>query len=156
MLSSALLMTAAGIALGVAWPLALAASLGLAMSSTAIGLAIVAERNVQASAAGQGVLVVGAYQRSEQIATRYTSAGPAAGSPPLLPVRQGPDMSAATDDNPSLRSLRVAGNASGMVLRGAGTSFAAPQAARSITTGGAYKLPPTEDPARLGDVRLPP
>ena len=57
-LSSALLMTVVGIAFGVSWPIALAASLGLAMSSTAIGLAVLAERNVQPTPAGQGVLGV--------------------------------------------------------------------------------------------------
>jgi glutathione-regulated potassium-efflux system ancillary protein KefC len=57
-LASALLMSAAGIAFGVSWPVALAASLGLAMSSTAIGLAVLAERNVQPTPAGQGVLGV--------------------------------------------------------------------------------------------------
>ncbi len=49
-------------AFGVAWPVALAASLGLAMSSTAIGLAVLAERNVQATPAGQGVLGVMLFQ----------------------------------------------------------------------------------------------
>jgi glutathione-regulated potassium-efflux system ancillary protein KefC len=57
-ITSTLLMSAAGIAFGVAWPVALAAALGLAMSSTAIGLAVLAERNVQPTPAGQGVLGV--------------------------------------------------------------------------------------------------
>ncbi len=61
-LTSALLMTAIGIAFGAPWPVALAASLGLAMSSTAIGLSVLAERNVQPSPAGQGVLGVMLFQ----------------------------------------------------------------------------------------------
>ena len=61
-LASSLLMTAAGIAFGVAWPVALAGALGLAMSSTAIGLAVLAERNLQPSPAGQGVLGVSLFQ----------------------------------------------------------------------------------------------
>ena len=61
-LASALLMTAAGMAFGIAWPAALAASLGLAMSSTAIGLAVLAERNVQPKPVGQGVLGVMLFQ----------------------------------------------------------------------------------------------
>ena len=61
-LTSALLMTTIGIAFGAPWPVALAASLGLAMSSTAIGLAVLAERNVQPSQAGQGVLGVMLFQ----------------------------------------------------------------------------------------------
>jgi glutathione-regulated potassium-efflux system ancillary protein KefC len=61
-LASALLMSAAGVALGLAWPVALAAALGLAMSSTAIGLALLAERNVLPTPAGQGVLGVMLFQ----------------------------------------------------------------------------------------------
>jgi len=61
-LSSALLMTAIGLVFGVAWPVALAGALGLAMSSTAIGLSVLAERNVQPSPAGQGVLGVALFQ----------------------------------------------------------------------------------------------
>jgi glutathione-regulated potassium-efflux system ancillary protein KefC len=59
---SAALMTAIGVALGVAWPLALAASLGLAMSSTAIGLAVLGERNAMPTNAGQGVLSIALFQ----------------------------------------------------------------------------------------------
>jgi glutathione-regulated potassium-efflux system ancillary protein KefC len=77
-INSALLMTAAGVAFGVAWPVALAASLGLAMSSTAIGLAVLAERNVQPTAAGQGVLGVMLFQDVAAI--------PILALLPLLPV----------------------------------------------------------------------
>ena len=77
-ISSALLMTAAGVAFGVAWPVALAASLGLAMSSTAIGLAVLAERNVQPTTAGQGVLGVMLFQDVAAI--------PILALLPLLPV----------------------------------------------------------------------
>jgi glutathione-regulated potassium-efflux system ancillary protein KefC len=77
-LSSALLMVAAGVAFGVAWPVALAAALGLAMSSTAIGLAVQAERNVQATPGGQGVLGVMLFQDVAAI--------PILALLPLLPV----------------------------------------------------------------------
>ena len=77
-LSSALLIVAAGVALGVAWPVALAAALGLAMSSTAIGLAVQAERNVQATPGGQGVLGVMLFQDVAAI--------PILALLPLLPV----------------------------------------------------------------------
>jgi glutathione-regulated potassium-efflux system ancillary protein KefC len=60
--ASAAAMTAVGVTLGVAWPLALAASLGLAMSSTAIGLAVLGERNAMPTNAGQGVLSVALFQ----------------------------------------------------------------------------------------------
>jgi glutathione-regulated potassium-efflux system ancillary protein KefC len=59
---SAALIAAAGIALGADWRLALVAGLGLGMSSTAIGLGVVAERNLMATHAGQGVLSVALLQ----------------------------------------------------------------------------------------------
>ena len=77
-IASALLIAAVAIASGVAWPVALAAALGLAMSSTAIGLAIVAERNLQATPAGQGVLGVMLFQDVAAI--------PILALLPLLPV----------------------------------------------------------------------
>jgi glutathione-regulated potassium-efflux system ancillary protein KefC len=55
---SAALMTALGVAFGVDWHVALVAALGLAMSSTAIGLGVLAERNLMATSSGQGVLSV--------------------------------------------------------------------------------------------------
>lgn len=55
---SAALMAGAGLALGVAAPVAVVAALGLAMSSTAIGLGVLAERNLMATQSGQGVLGV--------------------------------------------------------------------------------------------------
>jgi glutathione-regulated potassium-efflux system ancillary protein KefC len=60
--SCAALMAGVAIAFGVAWPVALAASLGLAMSSTAIGLAVLGERNAMPTNAGQGVLSVALFQ----------------------------------------------------------------------------------------------
>lgn len=59
---SAALMTAAGIALGVDWRLALVAGLGLGMSSTAIGLSVLGERNLMPTSAGQRVLSVALLQ----------------------------------------------------------------------------------------------
>jgi glutathione-regulated potassium-efflux system ancillary protein KefC len=59
---SAALMTALGMAFGVPWTIALAAGLGLAMSSTAIGLAVLNERNAMPTNAGQGVLSVSLFQ----------------------------------------------------------------------------------------------
>ena len=60
--ASAALMALSGVAFGVAWPIALAAALGLAMSSTAIGLAVLGERNAMPSNAGQGVLAIALFQ----------------------------------------------------------------------------------------------
>jgi glutathione-regulated potassium-efflux system ancillary protein KefC len=59
---SAALLMALGAALGVPWPIALVAALGLAMSSTAIGLGVLAERNLMATTSGQGLLSVALLQ----------------------------------------------------------------------------------------------
>jgi glutathione-regulated potassium-efflux system ancillary protein KefC len=55
---SAALMTGFAVLVGVDWRLALVASLGLAMSSTAIGLGVMAERNLMPTTSGQSVLSV--------------------------------------------------------------------------------------------------
>ena len=52
----------AWVVLGVDWRLALVAGLGLALSSTAIGLGVLAERNLMATTAGQNVLSVALLQ----------------------------------------------------------------------------------------------
>lgn len=62
LLGSTAVMFAIGAAAGAPWRLALVAALGLAMSSTAIGLAVLAERNLGATTAGQGVLSVALLQ----------------------------------------------------------------------------------------------
>ncbi len=62
LLGSAALVMAAGVAAGLDWRLALVAGLGLGMSSTAIGLAVLAERNLMATGAGQSVLSVALLQ----------------------------------------------------------------------------------------------
>jgi glutathione-regulated potassium-efflux system ancillary protein KefC len=59
---SAALIAGAGIAAGADWRLALVAGLGLGMSSTAIGLGVLNERNLMATSAGQSVLSVALLQ----------------------------------------------------------------------------------------------
>ena len=59
---SALVMTGVGIAAGVDWRLALVGGLGLAMSSTAIGLGVLAERNLMPTTSGQSILSVALLQ----------------------------------------------------------------------------------------------
>jgi glutathione-regulated potassium-efflux system ancillary protein KefC len=59
---SALLMGGLAVLLGVDGRLALVAALGLAMSSTAIGLGVLAERNLTATTSGQAVLSVALLQ----------------------------------------------------------------------------------------------
>ena len=59
---SAALMFAAALLSGLDWRIALVASLGLAMSSTAIGLSVLGERGLMNSTSGQGVLSVSLLQ----------------------------------------------------------------------------------------------
>jgi glutathione-regulated potassium-efflux system ancillary protein KefC len=61
-LACAALMAGVAIAFGVPWTLAVAACLGLAMSSTAIGLAVLGERRAMPTNAGQGVLAIALFQ----------------------------------------------------------------------------------------------
>jgi hypothetical protein len=101
-----------------------------------------------------GITVAGAAFRRELVATDYTSAGPAAGL--AATVRGGPDLAATVDDDQGLRSLRLAGNASGSVSRGSGSSFAAPQVARLIALGQRPREQPRGDAQRLGQGVIPP
>jgi glutathione-regulated potassium-efflux system ancillary protein KefC len=62
LLGSAALIAAVGLLAGLEWRLALVAGLGLAMSSTAIGLGVLAERNLMPTTSGQSVLSVALFQ----------------------------------------------------------------------------------------------
>ncbi|MBS0444801.1 MAG: glutathione-regulated potassium-efflux system protein KefC [Proteobacteria bacterium] len=62
LLGSAALMMAAGVAFGIDWRVALVGALGLAMSSTAIGLGVLNERNLMSTTSGQSVLSVALLQ----------------------------------------------------------------------------------------------
>ncbi len=62
LLGSTALMAAAAMAFGAGWQLAVVAALGLAMSSTAIGLGVLNERNLLQTTAGQSVLSVSLFQ----------------------------------------------------------------------------------------------
>ena len=59
---SAAAIGALGVALGIDWHVALVGGLGLAMSSTAIGLGVLAERNLMGTSGGQSVLSVALLQ----------------------------------------------------------------------------------------------
>ncbi|HEX4235184.1 MAG TPA: glutathione-regulated potassium-efflux system protein KefC [Caldimonas sp.] len=59
---SALVLALAALAFGIGWQLALVAALGLAMSSTAIGLGVLAERNVLGTTSGENILSVSLLQ----------------------------------------------------------------------------------------------
>ena len=62
LVGSTALLAAGAIALGVDWRIAIAAGLGLAMSSTAIGLLEMSRRNLLPTTAGQSVLSVSLFQ----------------------------------------------------------------------------------------------
>src|SRR5829696_4472981 len=62
LLGSALLMVAVAVVAGVDWRVALVAGLGLGMSSTAIGLGVLDERNLMATSSGQSILSVALLQ----------------------------------------------------------------------------------------------
>ena len=62
LIGSSALLAGVGIAFGLEWRLALVAGLGLAMSSTAIGLGVLGERNLMSTASGQSVLSVSLLQ----------------------------------------------------------------------------------------------
>jgi glutathione-regulated potassium-efflux system ancillary protein KefC len=59
---SALLLALGALACGIDWRLAVVAALGLAMSSTAIGLGVLAERNVMGTTSGEAILSVALLQ----------------------------------------------------------------------------------------------
>ena len=59
---STLLLALGALACGIDWRLAVVAALGLAMSSTAIGLGVLAERNVMATTSGEAILSVALLQ----------------------------------------------------------------------------------------------
>jgi len=59
---SALLLALGALACGIDWRLAVVAALGLAMSSTAIGLGVLAERNVMGTTSGEAILSVSLLQ----------------------------------------------------------------------------------------------
>jgi len=62
LLGCAAVLTAVGIAAGFPWRLAVVVSLGLAMSSTAVALAVLAERNLGRTTAGESILSVALLQ----------------------------------------------------------------------------------------------
>ncbi len=62
LLGCAAALTAVGLAAGYPWRLSLVAGLGLAMSSTAVALAVMAERNLGRTTAGESILSVALLQ----------------------------------------------------------------------------------------------
>ena len=62
LLGSAAVLALAGVAFGVDWRLSVVMAFALALSSTAIGLGVLAERNLMATTGGQSVLSVALFQ----------------------------------------------------------------------------------------------
>ena len=61
-LACALLLTGAAMVFGVGWRIALVASLGLALSSTAIALQVMAERNLMSTSSGRAAFSILLFQ----------------------------------------------------------------------------------------------
>ncbi len=99
MFGSTLLLMLLAMALGVPWKLALVAGLGLALSSTAIGLGVLDERNLMATSGGQGLLSVALLQDIAAI--------------PVLALV--PLLAAAGEAHPAGHGWQVAAKAIGMI-----------------------------------------
>jgi glutathione-regulated potassium-efflux system ancillary protein KefC len=110
LLGSTALMLGAGLALGVDWHLALVAGLGLALSSTAIGLGALAERNLMATRSGQGVLSVALLQDIAAI--------PILALVPLLAVAGAASGAAGADGSGWLAAGKALGVIAAIVLGG--------------------------------------
>ncbi len=110
--ASAALMTAGAVALGVAWPVAMAAALGLAMSSTAIGLSVLNERGALPTTSGQGVLSVSLFQDISAIP--ILAAFPLVGAAVLGPAAAG----AAHGASGWMGAVQALGVITGIVLGG--------------------------------------
>ena len=106
LLGSAVLLMGLAVALGWPWRLALVASLGLAMSSTAVAMAVLAERNLGRTTAGQSVLSVSLLQDIAAI--------PVLALVPIVALSGG-----ATDDGGSVwQALKAIGMVAAIVLGG--------------------------------------
>ncbi|MDP9043611.1 MAG: glutathione-regulated potassium-efflux system protein KefC [Pseudomonadota bacterium] len=102
---SAALMFAVATGFGMDWRLAMVAALGLAMSSTAIGLGVLGERGLLATTSGQGVLSVSLLQDVAAI--------PILALLPLLAVTHG-----SSGGNAWLKAAKAIGVIAAIVLGG--------------------------------------
>ncbi|AKM29977.1 glutathione-regulated potassium-efflux system protein KefC [Pandoraea faecigallinarum] len=104
----AVLLFAAGVALGAPWRIALVAALGLALSSTAIALQVMAERNMLATASGQAGFSILLFQDVAAI--------PILALLPLL--ANSVDSHAMTGTTRALEALKIVGVIAAIVLGG--------------------------------------
>ncbi|AJC14872.1 glutathione-regulated potassium-efflux system protein KefC [Pandoraea sputorum] len=104
----AVLLFAAGVALGAPWRIALVAALGLALSSTAIALQVMAERNMLATASGQAGFSILLFQDVAAI--------PILALLPLL--ADSVDSHALTGTERALEALKIVGVIAAIILGG--------------------------------------
>jgi glutathione-regulated potassium-efflux system ancillary protein KefC len=110
LLGSTVLLVAAGMLFGLDWRLLLVAALGLAMSSTAIGLGVLAERNLTPTTAGQSILSVALLQDMAAI--------PILALIPLLAVGDGAGSGAASQTSMAWSAAKAVGMVAAILLGG--------------------------------------
>ena len=109
-LACALLLTGAAIVSGVGWRIALVASLGLALSSTAIALQVMAERNLMPTSSGRAAFSILLFQDVAAI--------PILALLPLLAVEVASPSHGASASHPALEAARIVGVIAAIVLGG--------------------------------------
>jgi glutathione-regulated potassium-efflux system ancillary protein KefC len=107
---SAAVITGIGVLVGVDWRLALVAGLGLGMSSTAIGLGVLNERNLMSTTAGSSVLSVALLQDIAAI--------PILAIVPLLFVGGAADAAAGHEGSGWLGAAKALGVIAAIILGG--------------------------------------
>ncbi len=110
MLACALLLTGVAVLFGVAWQVALVASLGLALSSTAIALQVMAERNLMPTSSGRAAFSILLFQDVAAI--------PILALLPLLAVEIAGASATAVASHPALEAARIVGVIVAIVLGG--------------------------------------
>jgi hypothetical protein len=119
---------------------------------------ILRKSTINALATGLQSIVVGSFLRSDREPSAYSGAGrpSSSGEPPLIRI---PDLSGASDDAFALKGVLGAGSRTGSVVPMNGTSVAAPQATRLISTLMAARAAcdrvEVQRIARVGDTKAP-
>ncbi len=109
MLSCTALLTGIAMAFGIAWPTALVASLGLALSSTAIALQSINERNLMRTSSGQAGFSILLFQDVAAI--------PILALLPLLGAMGG-ENEAVAHTSRSLEAIKIVASIGGIILGG--------------------------------------
>jgi len=109
LLSCTALLTGVGVACGVEWPTALVAALGLALSSTAIALQSIGERNLMRTSSGQAGFSILLFQDVAAI--------PILALVPLL-AAVGGENAAVAHPHRLLEALRIVAAIAGIILGG--------------------------------------